>query len=110
MDTSKSYHLKCNTPKPKNNVDIDSTGSYLRLRKDNLAIPKEFFIDNSKVLKEEPTLANYDENFNLVKKPSKFPVVPALKLPRNSIEDWNQKLKIEQVNKEQPPSPSPSES
>jgi cysteinyl-tRNA synthetase len=52
MDTSKSYHLKCNTPKPKNNVDIDSTGSYLRLRKDNLAIPKEFFIDNSKVLKE----------------------------------------------------------
>lgn len=46
-----------------NNVDVDQTGAYLRLRKDNLAIPKEFYVDNQKLLKEDATLANYDENF-----------------------------------------------
>jgi hypothetical protein len=68
MDTKTSFHLKCDTPNPRNNVDIDSTGAYLRLRKDNLAIPKEFYIDNSKVIKEEPTLANAEVNFSLVNK------------------------------------------
>ena len=110
MDTSTSFHLKCNTPNPKNNVDVDQTGAYLRLRKDNLAIPKEFYVDNSKVLKEDATLTNYDENFSIVKRSSKFPMVPPLKLPRNSVEDWNQKLKIEKIKNDKPPSPTPSES
>lgn len=49
LDTKISCHLKCNPQQAKNNVDIDQTGAYLRLRKDNLAIPKEFYIDNTKV-------------------------------------------------------------
>ena len=35
--------------------------------------------------------------------------MPKLKLPRNSVEDWKQKLQIEKLKNEKPPSPTPSD-
>jgi len=37
-------------------------------------------------------------------------LIPKLKLPRNSVEDWKQKLQIEKQMNEKPPSPTPSDS
>ena len=35
--------------------------------------------------------------------------MPKLKLPRNSVEDWKQKLQIEKLKNEKPTSPTPSD-
>lgn len=78
----------------------------MRLRKDNLAIPKEFYIDSSKIVKEEITIANAESNMSFSKKVVK---IPPLNLPRNSIEDWKQKLLIEKQKNEKAPSPTPSD-
>lgn len=78
----------------------------MRLRKDNLAIPKEFYIDSSKIVKEEITIANAESNMSFSKKLVK---IPPLNLPRNSIEDWKQKLLIEKQKNEKAPSPTPSD-
>lgn len=43
MITTKKLKTQCSTQRNRNNVNIDDTDAYLRLRKDNLAIPKEFF-------------------------------------------------------------------
>jgi len=68
-------------------VSIDSTDAYLRLRKDNLAIPKEFFRNVHE--------NSADFEFDSYNGGRRHPLVPPLKLPKNAVEDWRHKLLLE---------------
>ena len=94
MITTKKLKSQCSTQRNRNNVNIDDTDAYLRLRKDNLAIPKEFF--KAILLGEDLDQLEFDsqntKHFSGVKRHS---LVPPLNLPKNAVEDWRQKLQIE---------------
>ena len=94
MITTKKLKSQCSTQRNRNNVNIDDTDAYLRLRKDNLAIPKEFF--KAILLGEDLDQLEFDsqntKHFSGVKR---HPLVPPLNLPKNAVEDWRQKLQIE---------------
>jgi hypothetical protein len=99
MHTTKSIQYNCSSNQKINNVCDDGTGAYLRLRKDNLAIPKEFYkIDNQD--KEDSEFEFESQNQNVKDEMSRIrrkrhPLVPPLNLPKNAVEEWKQKLAIE---------------
>jgi hypothetical protein len=54
MITSKDLKINVNSNRSRLLVNVDGSDSYLRLRKDNLAIPKEFYNANGSL--EEDSL------------------------------------------------------
>lgn len=79
-------------------IDVDGSDAFLRLRKDKLSIPKEFYLN----LAAEGDLAFVNEWSK--------PDIPLLKLPKNAADEWRQKLIIERQKNQKPPSPSPTPS
>lgn len=74
-------------------MGIDSSDAYLRLRKDNLAIPKEFYQNEAN--SKEDSFEFDDSSTHGYRSRKRHPLVPPLNLPRNAVDDWRQKLKIE---------------
>lgn len=64
-----TYQFKSGSKK----LSPDESDAYLRLRKDNLAIPCEFF-------QRQLVEMEFDR--------SRHPLVPPLQLPKNAIEEW----------------------
>jgi hypothetical protein len=77
-------------------VEAEENLSYLRLRKDNLAIPREFYVET----REEE--AWYGSKH-------RHPLVPPLNLPRSAVNDLKQRYQIEKVSRESFESESESE-
>lgn len=66
------------------NVNVDGSDAFLNLRKDNLIVPKEFFMS-----------AKDDAEIAFINESSKIPDIPLLKLPKNAADEWRQRLIIE---------------
>jgi len=85
MQTVNKIKMRCASVKRKN-VHVDGTDAYLRLRKDNLFIPKEFY----------RVLVDQDREMSFISQGGRrHPLVPPLNLPVNAVEEWRQKLLLE---------------
>ena len=95
IQTSKSTRLTCQRNQA---IDVDGSDAFLRLRKDKLIIPKEFYLSS---LEGKGDMA-YANDLNK-------PDIPQLRLPKNAADEWRQKLIIERQMKQKPPSLTPSD-
>jgi hypothetical protein len=73
----------CSSAQTRNNVGDDGTGAYLCLRKDNIAIPKEFY----KTVNQQDEDSELEFENKNIRKSKRHPFVPPLNLPRNAVEE-----------------------
>lgn len=77
-------------------MEAEENSSYLRLRKDNLAIPREFYVESREIEAWQGSKHRH-------------PLVPPLNLPRSAVNDLKQRYQIEKVSRESLESESESE-
>jgi hypothetical protein len=78
MTTKKKLQVKCSGKlNGSKQLSPDGSSAYLRLRKDNLTIPREFYMKSA--------IGEYELEFDGMRR---HPLVPPLNLPRNAVEDW----------------------